>query len=126
MESIHYKILDVLVNHPNSKMNYSELKKSFPTISDLAFRELLSTEMQNMIDHSVAPDENGDFLIAINSSGEAAYYTQKYSNFINTKTLRKNRAISFLLGILTTLITGAITEIITSGLLSQLLHQLIP
>lgn len=126
MEPLHYKILKILDKQPGKRMSYFELKKHFPNIADDNFRALLSVDMGDVLSHSYQLEKNGDFLIAMTPEGGSAFCTKRYANFINKRTLWKNRILSFIFGALTTVTAKIITDLIISGQLSQWLHRLFP
>ena len=111
MESIHYKILKILNKQPNHSMKYSDLHSHFSHIPDYDFREILSINMENNIAHSPI-DSNGDFLVAITSTGGAKYHETRYSKFINLRTLWLNRIFSFIIGCISTLITTLLISLL--------------
>lgn len=122
MEPIHYKILKILDRQPMQRIQFSELKKYFPTVPDDTLCLIISEKLKYEVAHNTQLDENGDFMIALTNDGAAAYHEKRYSDFINKRTLWANRIVSFFLGVLTTSAAGIITWSITSGSLFRLLN----
>lgn len=112
MEPMHYKILKILNGQPQQRMLFSELQKYFPNIPERTLRQVVSENLGNNVAHSMFPDKDGDFLLALSDEGSAAYHEKKYSDFINRRTLWANRIVSFIFGILTTVSAGIITWLI--------------